>query len=676
VLSGLAAVAALAMAASPAAGANVSDADLANDCFAARSAATGKFVAIAGDGYRADSGEVGAARFYLKPSGLGTYLPQDQGGKLLAARAADAIGRDDVAGPATEWALPRIGQGYFAIRSTQTGRRGAVASSGALVQSGGTGRDTLFTLVRESGCQPFPEAEVNATGRPFKGTNADGTVDGFVDMHLHITANQRAGGSVIYGEPFDRFGIAAALGHDEAVHGPDGIFDVTGNLLRTGLPAGTHDTNGWPSFTGWPVFDTNTHQQTYYVWLKRAWLAGERMVVAQTVEDQPLCEIEVLGSHDCDETRSVERQVQRLRDLQDYVDAQSGGASRGWFQLVYDPAQARHVIESGKLAVLIGVESSDLFGCSELWDQPQCTRADIDAGIAHFKELGVRSVFPMHWIDNAFGGAAVEGGDKGTFINAMEGFQTGHFFRTGPCPEEGQGEDMGPFSLPDLQALQSAYPALQALSPLGLPVYPPGPQCNVKGLTDLGEYLIRRLMDEHILIEMDHMSEWARLRVLEMAEERNYPLISSHTNTGGLWTRSDLQRLYALGGLAAARPDQAPGLASRLTELSSSQGPVFFCAVGIGTDTGGFSSQPAPRDDAAQSPLTYPFHSYRGDAQFDRQRSGERTYDLNKDGLAHYGLWPDLLADVQQHGGAAALSPLFHSAEAYLEMWQKVFPQR
>ena len=665
----IAAVAALAAPASAGA-ARVSDTDLANNCFVLRSQATGGFVAATLDGYRADSTRPLAARFYLKPSGLGTYLPYDHGRKLMSARGTDGVGRDDTAGPATEWTLPRVSNDSFRIRSTDTERQVAVSPSGALVQTGGSGANTVFTLLAANGCAPFPEAEVNATGTPFKGTNPDGTVNGFADMHLHITANQRGGGSVIYGQPFDRFGIAQALGHDTEAHGPNGTFDVTGNLLRTGVPVGTHDTNGWPSFTGWPVFDTNTHQQTYYVWLKRAWMAGERLVVAQTVEDQPLCEIELLGSHDCDETRSVERQVQKLKDLQDYVDAQSGGPGRGWFRLVYDPQQARRAVERGQLAVLIGVESSDLFGCSELRDQPQCTRDDIDAGIAHFKSLGVRGVFPLHWIDNAFGGAAVEGGDKGTFINAMEGFQTGHFFRTGPCPEEGQGEEMGPFGLPELQQLQSAYPALQSLSFIGLPVYPPGKQCNVKGLTDLGEYLIRRLMDEHMLIEMDHMSEWARLRVLQIAEERSYPLVSSHTQTGGLWTPSDLTRLYALGGLASARPAQARDLSAEILELNQYQSNLSS-GVGLGTDTGGFSSLPGPRDDAATSPLPYPFSFCQ--IQFGRQRSGERSFDLNKDGVAHYGLYADLLADMQRQAGDAALQPLFHSTEAYLEMWQRAW---
>ena len=189
---------------------------------------------------------------------------------------------------------------------------------------------------------------------------------GFADAHLHITADMRAGGRVIYGKAFDRDGIAAALGHDADDHGPNGILDITGNLLRSGLPVGTHDTGGWPTFAGWPTHDTITHQQIYYRWLQRAWLGGERLVVAQTVEDEPLCR-----SSRCARTRAtrpttIELQVARLRaPRRRYVDAQRGGPGRGWFRLVEDPAAARRAIEDGKLAVVIGVESSNLFGCSE-----------------------------------------------------------------------------------------------------------------------------------------------------------------------------------------------------------------------------------------------------------------------------------------------------------------------
>src|SRR3954453_1497318 len=101
-------------------------------------------------------------------------------------------------------------------------------------------------------------------------------VPGFVDAPRHIPANERAGGRVISGKPFDPRGIASALGDDAAVHGADGSLDVTSNLLRSGLPFGTHDTHGWPSFPGWPEFDPNAPQQVYYTWLQRAWRAGLR----------------------------------------------------------------------------------------------------------------------------------------------------------------------------------------------------------------------------------------------------------------------------------------------------------------------------------------------------------------------------------------------------------------
>ena len=184
---------------------------------------------------------LGPQSFYFKATGLGTFMLYGRDGKLLGARH-DRLIRTATAGPATEWTA-EIKRGRLTLRRP--------------------GGPTSGTSLPGSGCKPFPEAEVDATGQTFKGTDRHGHVFGFVDDHLHITANMRGGGLVISGEPFDRFGIAAALGQDAKVHGANGGLDITGNLLRTGNPVGTHDTHGWPTFTGWPTFDTQTHQQTY-----------------------------------------------------------------------------------------------------------------------------------------------------------------------------------------------------------------------------------------------------------------------------------------------------------------------------------------------------------------------------------------------------------------------------
>jgi hypothetical protein len=493
-----------------------------------------------------------------------------------------------------------------------------------------------------------------------------------VDAHLHITADMRAGGQVISGRSFAPEGITRALGGDARVHGPDGSLDITGNLLRSGTPFGTHDTHGWPTFVGWPVHDTITHQQTYYVWLKRAWKAGERLVVAQTVEDQPLCELEPRRSHSCDETHTIKLEIDRLKRLERYVDAQAGGPRRGWFRIVRNPRQARRVIARGKLAVVIGIESSNLFGCSELEGEPQCTKADINHGIRAYKRLGVRSLFVAHWVDNAFAGAALEGGAKGSFINVLEALQTGHYFATAPCPEKGQGEEVTPLNLGVLKFLERFFPSAGRILGIPIPDYPAGKQCNAKGLTGLGRYLIRRLIANHILIEADHMSERARLAVLKMAEARDYPLVSSHTDTGGAWTPSDLRRLYALHGFATATLGDAAQLPDKILRLVPYAKRLRHFGVGLGTDTGGFNELPGPQPDAGLGPLRYPFRL--GGVRFTRERTGKRTFDLNEDGVAHYGLVPDLIADMRgQPAGKHATRVLFHSAQAYLDTWRAAF---
>ena len=245
---------------------------------------------------------------HFKPTGPGTYLLHDDAGRLLGVRAGALarLGGAEDAGPAAEWSVRRAGPRTFAVRATAGGRSLAAGLRGDLVLAGAGDGARRVALAAARGCRRFPEAEVGATGTSPPRRARGGPVVGFADTHLHLTADLRAGGRVIHGTAFHRFGIARALGDDARTHGADGALDVTGNLLREGLPFGTHDTLGWPTFTGWPVHDTNTHQQAYWVWLQRALKAGLRLVVAQTVEDDELCRLEPRRSHSCDETATIE----------------------------------------------------------------------------------------------------------------------------------------------------------------------------------------------------------------------------------------------------------------------------------------------------------------------------------------------------------------------------------
>ena len=55
----------------------------------------------------------------------------------------------------------------------------------------------------------------------------------------------------------------------------------------------------------------------------------------------------------------------------------------------------------------------------------------------------------------------------------------------------------------------------------------------------------------------------------------------------------------------------------------------------------------------------------------DRQRSGTRTYDINTDGVDHYGLYPDWIEDLRKVGGQQIVDDMANGAEAYLQMWER-----
>lgn len=55
-----------------------------------------------------------------------------------------------------------------------------------------------------------------------------------------------------------------------------------------------------------------------------------------------------------------------------------------------------------------------------------------------------------------------------------------------------------------------------------------------------------------------------------------------------------------------------------------------------------------------------------------RSIAGQRDFDINLDGVAHYGMLPDLIQDLKNSGLTDEdLLPFFRSAEDYIQMWEK-----
>jgi hypothetical protein len=95
----------------------------------------------------------------------------------------------------------------------------------------------------------------------------------------------------------------------------------------------------------------------------------------------------------------------------------------------------------------------------------------------------------------------------------------------------------------------------------------------------------------------------------------------------------------------------------------------FYQGVGWGADMNDFGAQGGPR--GGPNPVTYPFKNWDGTVTVGRQDSGQRVYDINKDGVAHYGLYPDWVEDVRHIAGQPIVDDLGRGAEAYLQMWER-----
>ncbi len=642
---------------------------LANRCVVLQASDTGHSLSRSGSSYRTESAVVdGATGFWLRPTDLEGFLLFDaEGGYLSAASDGESVVAQDAAGPESQWRLQAADAGRFVIQSRHNERWLVMGSQGELQLSTTPGSD--FQLPEATRCLPFPEAELGASGQPFSGLQSDGSVFGIADAHTHISAYQRLGGRFIHGDAFHPLGVEHALSDCSENHGPEGSTDFVGHFVRDGLPLGSHETPGWPDFPGWPAHDTYSHQQTYYIWVKRAWMAGLRLLVNHTSGDEQLCMLNPIRDTNCDEMDQVRRQVAGMYALQDYIDAQNGGPGEGWFRIVTAPGQARAVIEQGKLAVILGIEASKLFNCGEFLDAPECGTAEIDAGIDEFYDLGIRSVFLAHWFDNAFGGAGLFDQSELT-LNALNKPETGHYYRVEDCPEPDMGANLESFVTP----VEGDNPIAQAINEallLAVPSYPPGPHCNAKGLTDLGDYVVRQLAARGMIIETDHLGAKMKNQVLDIVEELDYPVVSGHYHAGGISSPSQHRRILALGGIAAPIKPRADDYPAHVRDLETLRSPQHYFGVPMSTDSGGIASLPGvPREDDVK--ISYPFRSHDGKVVFERQVTGNRSFDYNAEGIAHYGLFAEWIHAVGlTEDGDNALKQLFRSAEAYLRMWER-----
>jgi len=670
-----------------------------------------------------------ASRFVLRASDLGTYLLYDQDKRYLTAEAVPAGYRlsrvevlesaltklDDTFRSPAEWTLEPSQRDpkRYQLKHYQTG---LYLTLTGLTEDVSTA--AVITLYPKDGCAQFPELAVNATGTVAPKKWDDGDLYGIAEIHSHMMTNFGfGGGGTFHGAPFHRLGVQHALPDCELWHGTEGRRDVVGffydgggeglavdslaPILVTGeVPQFNHLTAGYPDFTSWPnSWRSSTHQTMYYRWLERAYMGGLRLVVQLATGNSVLCDL-VTGIHSqtslysCNDMVSVERSILEIRNLERYIDAQSGGPGKGWFHVVDTPAQARELIGQGKLAVVLGIEISNLFDC---FLTPQegfevCTAKNLGARIDHYRDLGVRVIFPTHKFDNGFSAGDGSSGiiELGNFINS------GHDSNfVEDCPAISAAFDGGDVTFGGLNKPREVYdsPAPHDTSQFGahplstlLPYLdqikaPPlsGEYCQNHGLTPLGETLMQELMKRGMMIDVAHLPKRSLARAYELLEANEYPATKTHgdTNDG---------RIYDFGGMAGtslgrcATPGKPGDMGSRLkNSVAEAVAHGTYPAEALAFDLNGFAGGPRPRfgadspcGDPQENPITYPFTSYDGAVTFEQPTLGNRQVDFNTEGMIHIGLLPELIEDVRRDGVTdAELEPLFRSAEAYIRMWER-----
>ncbi|MCA9696053.1 MAG: hypothetical protein KC431_00925, partial [Myxococcales bacterium] len=430
-----------------------------------------------------------------------------------------------------------------------------------------------------------------------------------------------------------------------------------------------------------------------------AYLAGLRLEVLHATTNSAICHFMVGEElqptrYACDDMVAVDRILDEAYVMERYIDAQFGGPGLGWFRIVQTPAEAREVIAAGKMAVVLGIETSDLFNCRITpWPGDQaCDLAYVQEQLDYYQSLGVRAIFPVHKYDNAF----TPGDGNRAFIELGNFLNSGYWSNyTENCPPEvTDGFDKGDIffgglnmprdqfiSEPDFDFSQYPDAPVNTASLFLNQLFEPplvGNYCQNAVMTPLGEELMAEMMARGMIIEVDHLPKWSYKRAYELLEAADYPAAGTHgRNFDG--------KIYELGGIStvgfgrchdANNPGASvQGFIDKIQFITDHGG---YPAEGFGFDLNGFAGAPGPRfaegkcGSPQENPVTYPFSSYAGDVEFTTPVVGNRELDFNQEGMVHIGLMPELIEDARHDGlSDEDLEPLFRSAEAYIRMWER-----
>ena len=511
----------------------------------------------------------------------------------------------------------------------------------------------------------------------------------------------------------------------------DHIVKLVGNFMGYGWnlhDAGGYFTGlkGWPAAGGIPGL---FHQQMHVQWLKRAFDGGQRIMVAAAITNQLLYRgvkngFDAFGNKFTTPDANVDfiacmEQIALMKNL--------ANLNSSWMEIVTTPAQARTAIRNNKLAIILAVETDWLNGMDQV-------KALYSVGVRHITPVhlmdnifGSSAVYKdffnslnfwfngsIFWVDN--------GTPLGVNFQPSRAVVIPNFLNnvlTVPGPASGGDLYSHGYTVND-SFPPSAYKFGGYVNRYGLRNYT---RVIGGGLQPDPIVAYKEMMRMGMLIDVAHMSHRSVEELLNLVgsqtagNDSGYPVHSSHggireqedhTNERSL-TDAQCRRIVAMGGtlglgMGAAEVKTAPNTMvpndcsgttksfAQLVQHSNKQSNTHPLTRGLtlGSDFNGLNGMMAPRFGAKKPPgvpaqqdgvrylnFASPSVAVKSSQPLMRpstmiSAAGTRTFDYNVDGLAHYGLTPDMFQDARNTGlSPDQIGTFFRGAEDFIRMWEK-----
>jgi microsomal dipeptidase-like Zn-dependent dipeptidase len=394
---------------------------------------------------------------------------------------------------------------------------------------------------------------------------------------------------------------------------------------------------GFPDYKGWPRWDTIAHQQVWEGFLKDAHQKGLSLIIVSAVNFKPMCMFMPKSNrkYSCNDMDAVDVQITALHK---FID------DRNWVELALSPAHARKIIESGKLAILLSIEVTDLF-----------EDMDWKKALDHYYSRGVRTFQIAHQLNNRFAGAAIHD----------EIFQFFQFLR------RLKNYDLKRF---DFKKDASGK--------------------NKMGLTNEGKELIKKMIAKNMLIDLAHLSEVAIHDTVEILKTTspNYPLYMSHGHFRDImvgrfaryeksspqWVLEIIKDHNGIFGLRTGAettkhfgkvPNDCDG-SSKSFAQAYEYGKSRGINIALASDLNGFIQQIRPRFGNNRETCGASGDKKRRLAQQKIQTNPlGRSFDQS--GLGHIGQLNDLVDELRNFG--VDTSELDKSSENFIVMWERAF---